>query len=202
MAWKGIVAQSFTPEGFDLYCHGLKWQAWRPSFITLHNTYLPSLAMRPDGFTIQHMRNLETFFKGKGWSAAPHLFIDDKQIWVFTPLTVSGVHSPSWNKLSIGIEMLGDFEKEPFVTGRGALVRSNTVAAIATLSAVLGIDPGTMKLHKEDPKTSHKTCPGKHVNKALVIASVRELLSERHRGEHSIEGIGKAIGEAGAKALD
>lgn len=203
MAWKGIVNKAFTPDEFDKYCHGLKWQAWRPSFITLHNTYLPSLAMRPNGFTEQHMRNMETFFRDQqGWSAGPHLFIDDNKIHVFTPLTMSGVHSPSWNKLAIGIEMLGDYEKEPFVTGRGALVRSNTVAAIATLSAVLGIDPSTMKLHKEDPGTSHKTCPGKHVNKALVIASVRELLSERHKGEHSWEGIGKAIGKAGAKGLD
>lgn len=202
MAWKGIVNKAFTPEEFDKYCHTLVWNQWRPNFITLHNTYLPSLAMRPNGFTLQHMRNLENYFKGLGWSAAPHLFIDDKQIWVFTPLTVSGVHSPSWNKLAIGIEMLGDYEKEPFVTGRGALVRSNTVAAIATLSAVLGIDPATMKLHKEDPGTSHKTCPGKHVNKALVIASVRELLVERHRGEHGMEDLGKVIGEAGAKALD
>lgn len=165
--------------------------------MVLHNTYLPSLAMRPNGFTKQHIVNLENYFKGKGWSAGPHLFIDDKQIWVFTALNLSGVHSPSWNKLAIGIEMLGDYEKEPFVTGRGALVRGNTVAAIATLSAVLGIDPATMKLHKEDPGTTHK-CPGKNVVKALVIASVRELMAERHRGEHGMEDLGKVIGEAGS----
>lgn len=196
--WKGIIGQSFTAEEFDKYCHSLKWDKWRPSFITLHNTFLPSLAMRPNGLTKQHITNLEHYFKTKGWSAGPHIFIDDKQIWVFTALTMSGVHSPSWNKLAIGIEMLGDFEKEPFVTGRGAMVRENTVAAIATLSAVLGIDPGTMKLHKEDPGTTHKTCPGKNVVKALVIASVRALLIERHPGEHPLEDLGKTVGEIGA----
>lgn len=195
--WKGIIGKSFTPQEFDAYCHSLKWEAWRPSFLVLHNTYMPTLAMRPDGLTKQHILNLENYFKvEKGWSAGPHLFIDDRQIWVFTPLTVSGIHSPSWNKLAIGIEMLGDFEKEAFTSGRGLAVRNNTVAAIATLSAILGIDPDTMKLHKEDKATSHKTCPGKNVVKASVIKAVKDLLATRHPGEHTAGELGTIIGEA------
>lgn len=191
--WKGIIAKSFTPVEFDVYCHGLKWQAWRPSFMVLHNTYAPTLVQRPNGFTHQHLLNLENFFKGKGWSAGPHLFIDDHKIHVFTPLTVSGVHSPSWNKQSIGIEMLGDYEKELFATGRGKFVRENTVAAIATLSAVLGVDPDTMKLHKEDKLTSHKTCPGKNVVKAQVIAEVKALMASRHPGDHLLGQFGADV---------
>jgi N-acetylmuramoyl-L-alanine amidase len=187
--WKGIIGQSFSPDAFDKYCHTLQWNAWRPSFITLHNMSVPSLAQRPAGLTLQHILNLQDFYrlpkpKGQGWSAGPHLFIDDKQIWVFTPLTVSGVHSPSWNKLAIGIEMLGDYQKESFSTGRGLAVRKNAVAAIATLSAILGIDPDSMKLHKEDTATTHKTCPGKNVIKAEVIAEVKQLLASRHPGDH------------------
>lgn len=189
--WKGIVGTSFTPQEFDAYCHGLTWPAWRPSFIVLHNTYAPTLAQRPDGFTHQHLLNLENYFKGNGWSAGPHLFIDDHLIHVFTPLTVSGVHSPSWNKQAIGIEMLGDYEKEAFNEGRGAKVRENTVAAIATLSAVLGLNPETMRLHKEDPGTTHKTCPGKNVVKGSVISEVKELIETRHHGDHSF---GQEIG--------
>ncbi len=193
MAWKGIVGKSFTPAEFDAYCHTLVWNAWRPTFIVLHNTYIPTLAQRPNGFSKQHILNLESYFKGKGWSAGPHLFIDDEFIHVFTPLTVSGVHSPSWNKLAIGIEMLGDYEKEAFTGGRGLLVRNNTVAAIATLSAMLGISPDTMKLHKEDKATSHKTCPGKDVVKADVIKAVKSLMATRHPGEHIGEIVGGAV---------
>lgn len=185
--WKGIIAKSFTPETFDTYCKSLKWTGWRPQFIVLHNTYAPTLKQRPDGLTKQHILNLENFFKGKGWSAGPHLFIDDRQIWVFTPLTTQGVHSPSWNNKAIGIEMLGDFETEDFNSGRGLLVQSNTIAAIASISAVLGLDPDTMKLHKEDVKTSHKTCPGKTVDKAKVIKAVELLLEQRHPGEHWVD---------------
>lgn len=184
MAWKGIIARSFSQEGFDAYLHTLHWSAWRPSFIVLHNTAIPSLKQRPEGLTLQHIKNLELFYKDtQKWNAGPHLFIDDKQIWVFTPLTISGVHSPSWNKLAIGIEMLGNYETEDFNKGRGLEVRKNTVAAIASLSAVLGIDPTSMKLHREDHKTTH-ACPGKNVSKADVILDVQELLTKRHGGDH------------------
>jgi len=154
----------------------------------VHNTWFPSLKDRPQGFTKQHIINLEHFYKNVNkWSAGPHLFIDDKQIHVFTPLTVSGVHSPSFNKLSIGIELLGDYEKlDDFNKGRGLAVQKNAIAAIATLSAVLGLNPDTIKFHKEDPATQNrKTCPGKTVVKAKLIASVKELIMQRHNGEHT-----------------
>jgi hypothetical protein len=184
--WKGIIGASFTPETFDQYCHLLHWLAWRPSFIVVHNTSVPSLAQRPNGLTKQHIRGLESYYRdNQRWSAGPHLFIDDHQIWVFTPLTVSGVHSPSFNKLALGIELLGDYATEPFDTDRGKRVQANAVAAIASLSAVLGLDPATMKLHKEDPLTTHKGCPGKNVSKARIIQQVQALLVERHAGEHA-----------------
>ncbi|HYO78943.1 MAG TPA: peptidoglycan recognition family protein [Thermoanaerobaculia bacterium] len=185
--WKGIIGSRFTADEFDDYCHGLQWMAWRPSKIVVHNTAIPSLAQRPKGFTRQHMRNLEAFYRDKqGWKAGPHLFIDDRQIWVFPPLTVSGTHSPSWNKTSIGIEMLGNYDKESFDSGRGLRVRENTVAAIATLCAILGIDPATTRIHREDPLTTH-ACPGKNVRKLELIQAVQDLMVERHSGEHPIK---------------
>ncbi|MCU7549901.1 peptidoglycan recognition protein family protein [Chitinophagaceae bacterium LB-8] len=184
--WKGIIGTGFLPKDFDSYCHELAWTAWRPSFIVLHNTAVPSLAQRPNGFTQQHMKNLERFYRDtQRWKAGPHLFIDDKLIWVFTPLTVSGTHSPSWNKVSFGVEMLGDYEREDFDRGRGLKVFKNTVAALATLSAILGLDPNTLKLHREDPLTTH-ACPGSSVRKLEVIQAVQDLLVDRHAGEHSM----------------
>jgi hypothetical protein len=182
--WKGIIGLSYSQEKFDDYCHTLKWDAWRPTLIVLHNTASPSLSQRPNGLNAQHIKNLETFYRDKQkWKAGPHLFIDDKQIWAFTPLTVSGTHSPSWNKLAIGIEMLGDFEKEAFDSGRGLRVRKNAIAAMATLCAILGLDPQTTKLHREDPLTTH-ACPGKNVRKLEIIQEVQDLILSRHSGEH------------------
>lgn len=182
LTWKGIVGKSFTPTEFEAYVHTLSWNKWRPSFIVLHNMAIPSLAQRPDGLTAQHIKGLEVFYRDtQKWSAGPHLFVDDKQIWVFTPLTTPGVHSPSWNSMAIGIEMLGDFATESFSEGRGLAVRNNVTQAIASISHVLGIDPSTMKLHKEDKKTTH-ICPGKNVIKSEVIAEVTAIL---HEGEHT-----------------
>lgn len=182
--WKGIVGISYSADEFDAYCHALVWNAWRPSFVTLHNTATPSLAQRPKGITKQQILNLETYYRDEmKWSAGPHLFVDDLQIWVFTPLTLSGVHSPCYNKMALGVEMLGDFNSEPFATGRGLKVQKNAVAAIATLSAVLGIDPDTMRLHKEDACTNHD-CPGKNVVKASFIQSVKNTIVQRHGGGH------------------
>jgi hypothetical protein len=184
--WKGIVGRSFTPDEFDGYCHTLQWNAWRPSFMVLHNTATPSLAQRPDGLTPQHILSLEAFYRDtQKWKAGPHLFIDDRQIWVFTPLTVSGTHSPSWNKVALGIEMLGDFETEAFDAGRGLQVRRNAVAALATLCGILGIASDSMRIHREDPLTTH-ACPGKNVRKLEVIQAVQDLVVARHSGEHPL----------------
>ncbi|MDP9193166.1 MAG: peptidoglycan recognition protein family protein [Acidobacteriota bacterium] len=185
--WKGIIGKSFTADEFDTYCHTLQWTAWRPSFLVVHNTGAPSLAQRPKGFTNQHMLNFQAFYRDQQkWKAGPHLFIDDRKIWVFTPLTVSGTHSPSWNKVALGIEMLGDFERESFSAGRGLRVRENTIAALTTLCAILGFDPATTRIHREDPLTNH-ACPGKNVRKLELIQQVQDLIIQRHSGEHPIK---------------
>jgi hypothetical protein len=174
--WIEIVDRHFTPEEFDAYCRTLQWTAWRPSFVVLHNTGVPSLAQRPEGLTKKHIQSLVSFFRDvQGWHAGPHLFIDDRQIWAFTPLTAPGVHSPSWNRLALGVEMLGDYEVEAFISGRGAKVREYAFAALATLHEVLGLDVNTLRLHREDPKTTH-ACPGKNVRKLEVIQAVEDLI--------------------------
>ena len=182
--WQKIIGQSFSPATFADYCNTIHWTTWRPSFIVLHNTAVPTLAQRPNGLSHQNILDLEVYYRdNQHWSAGPHLFVDDRQIWVFTPLTVHGVHSPSWNNVALGIEMLGDYAKEDFNSGRGLAVQQNAISAIATLTSVLGLDPNSMKLHKEDPLTTH-ICPGANVNKASVIAAVIDQLATLHPGEH------------------
>ncbi|MBW4890052.1 N-acetylmuramoyl-L-alanine amidase [Mucilaginibacter sp. HMF5004] len=184
--WKPIVGQSFTPDQFAAYCQTLQWPVWRPSFIVLHNTGVPTLAQRPKGLTNQHILDLVKYYRDdQHWSAGPHLFIDDHQIWVFTPLTTPGVHSPSWNSVALGVEMLGDYETEPFNSGRGLAVHKNAVAVLSILCGTLGISPSTIKLHKEDPLTTHK-CPGKNVVKTKLIAEVQTALITLHSGEHNV----------------
>jgi hypothetical protein len=183
-AWKGIVGHGFTLEEFESYVRGLNFGRWRPNFVVLHNTAVPTISQWHQHTGIERMHGLEGYYRGQGWEAGPHLFIADDLIWVFTPLTTPGVHSPSWNRISWGVEMVGDYAKEAFATGAGEKVRDNTVGALAILHAAIGLDSHTLKLHKEDPNTTHD-CPGKRVDKADIIQRIHDRLIEMHGGDHA-----------------
>ena len=178
--WKGIVGKGFTAEDFDTYVAGLSFTIWKPSFVVLHNTAVPTFAdwHKVPGTT--RMQNLESFYRDtQHWSAGPHLFVADDLIWVFTPLTVPGVHSPSWNHFAWGVELVGDYSTEVMPAG----LQQNAISALATLHGALGLDPNALRLHREDPLTTH-LCPGTNVSKADVIAQITAKLGDSFGGEH------------------
>jgi hypothetical protein len=177
MAWKEIVGVRFSPAEFDDYVAQLNFSAWRPQFVVVHHTGVPSLATKPLGYTLVEMQNLVHEYRDiRGWSAGPHCFIDQNGLWVFTPLTTSGTHSPSWNEVSWGVETLGDYGTELFTDP----IHAHLVACLATLHAVVPLDVGNLHFHKEDPLTTHKVCPGVNLNKVALIHDVRGLMASRH----------------------
>ncbi len=197
--WPSVNAE-YTQESFRRRVADLTWAKWRPSKIVWHNTAAPTLAQwiktadqdRANGLVpgITRIRNLEAFFRdNNGWSGCPHLFIANDFIWEMNVLTSPGVHSPSWNGTSIGIEMIGDYDTEQADSGEGLKVKQNTVFATALLCAAIGLEPasgevssshvtsGTIFLHKQDWKTTHD-CPGKYMaaDKAEMLAEVAGLM--------------------------
>ncbi|HEV3457042.1 MAG TPA: peptidoglycan recognition family protein, partial [Thermoanaerobaculia bacterium] len=175
MAWKDIVGARFSPAEFDDYVRQLVFTDWRPQFVVVHNTGSPSLADRPAGFTPAHMQNFVHYYRDtQGWSAGPHCFVDQNGIWVFTPLTTTGVHSPSWNSMSWGVETLGDYSTEAFTDP----IHEHLVACLATLHAVIPLDVNNLHFHKEDPLTTH-LCPGVNIIKPVLIHDVQTLISSR-----------------------
>lgn len=202
------VKRDFQQETFRKYVSGLQWVGWRPSLIVLHNTAAPTLAQwhetaekdkaagRVSGYS--RILSLENYFRNdRKWSGGPHLFVADDRIWIFNPLTAPGVHSPSWNSRSIGIEMVADFDKEDDDSGAGLIVRRNAIFCTAVLCSALGLDPKVaVKLHREDPKTTH-ACPGEDFAEdrpeviAQIIAEIEELMDG---GEHSHDDVAIAIG--------
>lgn len=174
-----IVGKKYSIAEFETYCDSLSKQEWVKK-IVLHNTAIPSLAQRPGGIlTSQHIKNLKSYYEGLGWSGGPHLFVDATGIWVFNPLNKKGVHSPSFNSNAWGVEMLGDYQKESFTSGLGAAVANNAQHAIAMLAQVQNWTniKDKMILHKEDPNTTHKTCPGKNVDKLEFMNRVNMILN-------------------------
>jgi hypothetical protein len=153
----------------------VQFGTWRPSFVVLHNTAEPTFADWHSVSGDARMKALQSYYRDdQGWSGGPHLFVADDLIWAFTPLSVAGVHAPSWNQQSWGVEMVGEYSSETMCDG----VRENTIRALTTLHSLGGLDPDNLKLHHEDPKTTHKDCPGKSVVKDEIVAAVRERLTQ------------------------
>jgi hypothetical protein len=177
-AWKATVGQSFTADAFDQYAATVTLTAWRPQFVVLHHTQLPTLADWHSVSGAQRMQNLENYYRNQmHWSAGPHLFVADDLIWVFTPLNVPGVHSPSWNALSWGVELVGDYDIEAF----SPQVKANGISALAALHDLASLAPSSLRFHKDDEKTTHKNCPGKNVIKSEIQdALVRALAARIH----------------------
>lgn len=175
--WTGIIDKAFIRAEIVPYIRSLQFTNWQGRFAVLHNTQAPTLAQWHENAPADpahRILNLEHLYRDiDHWHAGPHFFVADDLIWAFTPATESGVHSPSWNEISWGIEMVGDYDREVFSDA----VRDNAIEVIAALYHRFGIDANTLRLHKEDPLTTHKDCPGSHVNKGSFILQLSERLT-------------------------
>lgn len=164
----GMVNLGFTVEEFKIYLRDIvapKMGAWRPRGVVLHNTGLnPHWTADVSNLrAIQLMKNTSVTWASppNSWSSGPHLMIGKNgYIVASTPLWIRGTHSPSFNFTHWGIEMVGDYDIEQFPDAQCSAV----VSVIKALMQMLGheINSDTFKLHKEDPKTKHKHCPGAH----------------------------------------
>jgi hypothetical protein len=171
--WQGIVGRGMTPAQFDAYVVALPMSTWRPKFCTVHNTGVPLFSDWHRVPGPRRMSALEEYYRDdQKWSAGPHAFIADDLIWPFTPFYTPGVHAPSWNQIAWGIELVGDFNSESIPPA----LFGNAIAALATLHRKLTLDPAKMRLHREDPLTTHKVCPGDHLSKDAVISGVQTTL--------------------------
>ncbi len=86
----------------------------------------------------------------------------------------SGTHARSFNKKSIGIEVLGDYDTEDPLRGRGLKCWTMASKAVAIILTRKGLPANslTIKFHRDDPKTN-KTCPGTKVTKSWFVEMVK-----------------------------
>lgn len=179
--------KSYTVEDFAAFVDGLAWNSWRPEFITLHNTAIPSLATWLDSKYAAERRIVAQKQYERDilhWHSGVHLFVAPNLIWNLCDLTQDGVSVSCWNHLTLGIEMIGDYATEAFDTGPGAKVRDNAVAAMAILHRKLGLRPdqyqiGVRGLHfHKECRHDHHDCPGGNVRKEDVVARVLAKMDE------------------------
>ena len=167
------VGRVWTPDSLARFLATLSPPVWCKA-VTLHHTAAPSLADLPRGFVIQHIENLRHFYRDeKHWSAGPHLFIDDDQIFGMCDLARTGLHTTAFNSFSFGLVVLGDFDAEDPRSGRGFACWTTAASATRVLLDWLGLKAGreTVLFHREDP-TTRKTCPGTRINKSWFLELV------------------------------
>ena len=182
----------FTATEFEAYVDavvGPRMKAWRPRGVVLHNTYLPDLKMF-EGYIAsgkwtapQLVENWWTRYRQLGWRSGPHLFVARDKIWLGSALWTRGTHSPSFNWTHWAVELIGDYDKEVLPPE----LRANAEHACACLFAMLGRAPNfeSFRFHGEDPRTTHKHCPGKNVGpKGAWIAAIEEEMHKLDPGEH------------------
>ncbi len=169
------VGRVWTYKSLEEYLRTIKKPDWCEA-ITLHNTGEPSLANRPTGFSVGNIGNIRNYYKNDlGWSAGPHLFIDEDEIYGMSDLRRRGVHAVSFNRNAIGIEVLGWYDKEDPKKGRGLACWQNAAAASGVLLNWLNLEPNedTVLFHRDDPTTS-KTCPGTLVKKDWILNLIKK----------------------------
>lgn len=132
--------------------------------VVIHHTYIPKQGSW-HGQT--SMVGLKNFYVGKQWSAGPHLFIvanspnpANDGIWQLTPLNMQGVHAGVCNAHTWGIEVVGDYNVNPW----DAQTRDLVVGAAAELLKwrSIAVSPTSVKGHRDC--NSPKTCPGTAIN--------------------------------------
>ena len=143
------------------------------SGVTVHQTWRPTRAQWAGHRT---MVGLGNFYERKGWSAGPHLFLAaltsgpfTDGIWAGTPLADPGVHAGTCNADHIGVEVVGDYDAEPWPAAVSDLVYD-----VLTLFVRWGNIP-ISRVHGHRECLPNKSCPGTKID----MDQVRRQLAAR-----------------------
>jgi hypothetical protein len=141
--------------------------------VILHHTVKP---LAPQWRGRRSMAALVRYYTSLGWDSGPHLFLvhgapdyRDNGIWQLTALNERGIHAGTCNAHSIGVEVVGDFDRY----GYPPLVERLVVDTVASFLVWRGLQPSAIAGHRDCG--SPKTCPGR----AVSLPVVRSLVAQR-----------------------
>jgi hypothetical protein len=174
-----MIGRGLSIADWLAYIAGYQFGAVAPSRVVLHHTWVPTVAQWTG---LRSMQALQRYYAGKGWTAAPHIFVGPDAIWLFTPLKDVGIHAGTGNSgtsggrfwYSIGIETVGDYDR----ARPSGPVWEHTKAVLGGLSRRLGISPRQLFSFHRD-YTNQKSCPGWAVTKEWVFGEIEAWLSNR-----------------------
>lgn len=133
--------------------------------LVIHHTWRPT----KEGWGGAHsIEGLKRYYEGKGWPAGPHLFVAEDGIWLFSAMRQDGIHASELNHRSIGLEVVGDYDKEKW-TGK---TKENSLGVIKILIAQLGLDKNQIHFHRD---ISPKTCPGSAITREWLFGELDDF---------------------------
>lgn len=163
-----IINRCLTLEAFEDYVRRYDFGATPPDKLVIHHTWKPTR----DEWSGQHtILALKQYYESQGWQAGPHLFIAREGIWLFSPMDRDGVHSSELNARSIGIEVVGDYDREKWV----GIIKRHAIGAIKVLLGCLHIPQERIHFHRE---VAAKSCPGWAITKEWLFAELADSFSD------------------------
>ena len=199
--WPNFDGKPYTRAELAAHINSADFSIWKrkdgshgkPAFITLHNTSSPSIQLWMSWSAEKRQKyilNMQPYYENMGWRGGPHFFVTpqtDICAFGFNDLLAAGTHASCFNNLSIGIEMVGEFEREAFDTGAGAQVADNAIYLMALLHNKIGITPAPYAYNRQglhfhhECHADHHDCPGQFVNKPDVVQRVAAKMAELAR---------------------
>lgn len=207
MSTFAYIGQALSADAFRAYVATYDFGSVLPDFVVIHNTANPDASWAPlssdpnikwdrneaslSADQIKAKRKLQldaikTYYAGLGWTSGPHLFIDERWIWLFTPMYDVGTHAKEGNSYhdaaghlhySLGIETVGYFGKVGWPPSMQELLRVALLALrdrLHTFDIVYKRAPahrpdlhvGSIALHSDFNKPE---CPGAAITPDYVI---------------------------------
>ena len=196
--WPNFDGKPYTRDQLAALINARDFSTWKhkdgtpgkPAFITLHNTSSPDIQLWMSWSPAkrqQYILNMQPYYEHMGWLGGPHFFVtpqSDICAFGFNNLMSAGTHASCFNNTSIGIEMVGEFDREAFDSGPGAQVADNAIYLMALLHNKIGLTPTPyaynqrgLHFHVECAADNHH-CPGSYVSKSDIVARVTAKMNE------------------------
>lgn len=202
------IGHGLTGPAFVQYVQSYDFGSILPDQLVIHNTYIPDASWAPASTRVatkwdraeggltdaqilsKRTRQLDSLMRyyrdTYHWDRGPHLFVDERYIWLFTPMYDIGIHAAEGNSYrdshgrlhySLGIETVGHFATSPWHPQQAALLRT----AVQALQRRLGtfqiayhagphhqpaIHQGSIALHNDYNKAA---CPGAYITPSYAI---------------------------------
>jgi hypothetical protein len=154
-----IINRRLTLREFQEYVETYNFGSAPANKLVIHHTWRPTKETWAGQNSIDGMKG---YYEGKGWKVGPHLFIAEDGIWLFTPMRQDGIHTAGLNHCSIGIEVVGDYDKQKW----SGQTKINALGAIKILMEYLNLAEKDIFFHRD---ASTKSCPGWAITKEWLF---------------------------------